>query len=138
MAIEGLLLVVLFVIVVFSGVKVIKKEEYRIGVYKSLGYGNKQISLSFVWYMILVVVSIFIVSTLMSLALSFIANAIMKNAFAFYMKTAIYNYIDLIKFRFVHVLYFNAFVFAFTSMSIFITIISIRKIKPNNIIRRAD
>lgn len=132
------LIVVLFMVIVLHNLKVIKKEQYRIGVYKSLGYSNGLLTISVIINNIFIVLSIFILSWLFSYSMSFIANHYLQYGFAKYSNNTTYFDITLLTFKFKYTLYLNISIFVFTLLSSFIPLLAIRKIKPNRIINNAE
>ena len=132
------LTIVLFLIIVLHNFRVIKKEQYRIGVYKSLGYSNKLLTIAMIINNAFVVLSIFALSTIFAFSMSFLTNYLLQLGFATYTNNAVYFELTLLSFKFRYSLIFNVAVLVFTLLSSFIPLMLIRRIKPNKIIRNAE
>ena len=130
--------IVLFLIIVLHNLKVIKKEQYRIGVYKSLGYSNRLLTISMVINNMFIILLIFSFSTLFAFGTSFLANYLLQLGFATYMNNTVYFELTLLAFKIEYALIFNIATLVFTLSSSFIPLLAIRKIKPNKIIRNAE
>lgn len=132
------LLAVLTLIVLVHSFKMMKKERYRFGVYKSLGYSTAYLNLSVFIANIIMMLVIFMMSVGLSLGLSFLANYILQGGFYHYTKNVLYHMIRLLTFRFDYACYFNLITFAIVVGSTLVPLLKIRRIKPNNIIKDAD
>ena len=132
------LLGVLMLIIVMHSLKTIKKEQFRFGVYKSLGYSNEYLTLSILVSNLFMIATIFVFSTLFTLGMSFLVNRLLQAGFHYYTGNTIYFYITLLSFRFDFNMYFNLAALGLTLLSSFIPLLKIRKIKPNKIIKNAE
>ena len=137
-ALMFVLLGVLMLIIVMHSLKTIKKEQYRFGVYKSLGYSNEYLTLSLLVSSLFMIVTIFIFSTIFTFGMSFLVNRLLQAGFHYYTGNTIYFYITLLAFRFDFNMYFNLAALGLTLLSSFIPLLKIRKIKPNKIIKNAE
>ena len=132
------LLAILTLIVVVHSFKMMKKERYRFGVYKSLGYSTAYLNVAVIIANLFMVIIIFGFSIGLSFGLSFMTNTILQNGFYHYTKNGLYHMIRLLTFRFDYACYFNLITFVIVLVSTLIPLLKIRKIKPNNIIKDAD
>ena len=132
------LLAILALIVVSHSLRMMKREKYRFGVYKSLGYSNKYLNASVFVANIFTVILIFVASMLVSFALSFLVNYLLQAGFYFYTRNNLYHLIRLLLFRFDYALYFNLITFAMFLVTTLIPLLKIRKVKPNNIIKESE
>ena len=132
------LLAILVLILVTHSLRMMKREKYRFGVYKSLGYSNKYLGASVAVANLFTMLFIFVASFLISYALSFIANYLLQVGFFNYYRNKLYRLIRLLIFRFDYALYFNLITFGIFIFTTLIPLLKIRKVKPNNIIRNAE
>ena len=128
--------IVLMVIVLYSN-RTVNKEKYRIGIYKSLGYSNTHLNLSFLFMNLFMIIVIFVGAAITSYGLSFLANWLLQDGFAVNTKNTLYYSLNIIPYKFVFVAIYSAITFGFLLISSLIPLLKIRKIKPNNIIREA-
>ena len=138
LSIFSALLAILVLILVTHSLRLMKREKYRFGVYKSLGYSNKYLGASVAVANLFTMIFIFVASFLISYALSFIANYLLQVGFFNYYKNELYHLIRLLIFRFDYALYFNLITLGIFVLTTLIPLLKIRKVKPNNIIRGAE
>ena len=129
---------ILILIVVTHNRRILKKEQYRIGVYKSLGYNNLYLTLAFIFINILTSIVIFGIAVLFSWGIGEIANYLIQMGFYLWSKNLIYYKIRMIASSILHVGLFSLLVFGIMLISSFIPLLVIRKIKPSKIIRNAE
>ena len=132
------LLGILAVVLVMHNFRVIKKEQYRFGVYKSLGYSNLYLTIVIFVTNMIMFLAIFALSTAFSFGGSFVANALLQMGFARYHSNKIFYKITLLTFNFKYTLYYNLATLGIMLVSSFIPLLIIRKIKPSQIIRNAE
>ena len=132
------LLAILVLILVTHCLRMMKREKYRFGVYKSLGYSNKYLGASVAVANLFTMVFIFVASFIISYALSFLTNYLLQVGFFNYYHNELYHLIRLLIFRFDYALYFNLITLGIFIFSTLIPLLKIRKLKPNNIIRGAE
>lgn len=132
------LLGILAVVLVMHNFRVIKKEQYRFGVYKSLGYSNLYLTIVIFVTNMIMFLAIFALSTAFSFGGSFVANALLQMGFARYHSNKIFYKITLLTFNFKYTLYYNLATLGIMLISSFIPLLIIRKIKPSQIIRNAE
>ena len=133
-----LLIAIEVLIVVMHSFKTMKKEQYRIGVYKSLGYSNFYLTLAIVLANIIMMLAITVLSIGVSLAVSSIANYLIQNGFYYYTKYLIYYDLTIVTFRLDIVLIQCAITFGLLLLAMFIPFIKIKRTKVNNIIKEAE
>ena len=132
------LLGILGVVLIMHNFRVIKKEQYRFGVYKSLGYSNLYLTIVIFVTNMIMFLAIFALSTAFSFGGSFVANALLQMGFARYHSNKIFYKITLLTFNFKYTLYYNLATLGIMLVSSFIPLLIIRKIKPSQIIRNAE
>ena len=132
------LLGVLTLIIILHNLKTIKKEQYRLGVYKSLGYTNPYLTIAILMSNLIMIGAIFIFSIGFTYGMSFLVNYLLQAGFYHYTNNTIYFYITLLMFRFDYSVYFNLIALGLTIVSSFIPLLAIRRIKPNKIIKNAE
>ena len=132
------LLGILAVVLVMHNFRVIKKEQYRFGVYKSLGYSNLYLTIVIFVTNMIMFLAIFALSTAFSFGGSFLANSLLQMGFARYHSNKIFYKITLLTFNFKYTLYYNLATLGIMLVSSFIPLLIIRKIKPSQIIRNAE
>ena len=133
-----LLIAVQVLIVVMYAIKTMKKEQYRIGVYKSLGYSNFYLTISMFLASVFMMVIIVGISLGFSLGISFLANYFLQNGFYFYTENILYYSLTLVSFRLDHLLIQCGITFGLLLLTTLIPFIKIRKTKVNNIIKEAE
>ena len=133
-----LLIAVQVLIVVMYAFKTMKKEQYRIGVYKSLGYSNFYLTLSMCLASVFMMLIIVGVSAGFSIGVSYLANYLLQNGFYFYTRNILYYSLTLVSFRLDHLLIECAITFGLLLLTTLIPFIKIRKTKANNIIKEAE
>ena len=133
-----LLIDVEVLIVVMHSLKTMKKEQYRMGVYKSLGYSNIYLTLSMLLANVIMMAIITVFAVGVSLGISGLANYLIQNGFYFYTKHLIYYDLTIVSFRIDLVLIQCAITFGLLLLATFIPFIKIKKTKVNNIIKEAE
>ena len=133
-----ILLGVLAGVIVLHTVRVIKKEQYRLGVYKSLGYSNLYLTVVIIVTNLVMMLAIFALSTAFSYGASILANYFLQYGFYKYSSNRIYFQITLLIFHFKYSVVFNAITLGLMLVSSFVPLLVIRKIKPSKIIRNAE
>ena len=133
-----LLILVQVLIVVMHSLKMMKREQYRIGVYKALGYSNFYLTLSILLANIIMMAIITAFSIGISVVVSNIANYLVQNGFYFYTKFLIYYDLTIVTFRLDLVLIQCAITFGLLLLTTFIPFIKIKRTKVNNIIKEAE
>ena len=132
------LLAVLTLILLIHSLKTMKREKYRFGVYKSLGYSTAYLNISVLVANLIMMGIIFVFSVGLSIGLSFLVNYLLQGGFYHYTQNSLYYMIRLLTFRFDFAAYFNLITLGIVLVSTLIPLLKIRKIKPNNIIKDAD
>ena len=132
------LIAILVLIVLVYTIKLMKKERYRFGVYKSLGYSTAYLNVSVLIANLFMMLIIFALSVAVSFGLSFMVNYFLQAGFYHYTHNGLYFQIRLLTFRFDYACYFNLITLGIVLVSTLIPLLKIRKIKPNNIIKEAD
>ena len=138
LSIFSALLAILVLILVTHSLRMMKREKYRFGVYKSLGYSNKYLNASVAVANLFTMIFIFVASFIISFTLSFLVNSILQFGFYNYYKIELYQLIRLLIFRWDYALYFNLITLFIFSITTLIPLLKIRKIKPNNIIKDSE
>ena len=133
-----LLIAVEVLIVLMHSLKTMKKEQYRMGVYKSLGYSNIYLTLSMLLANIFMMLIITAFSVAVSIGISSLANYLIQNGFYFYTKYLIYYDLTIVSFRVDLVLIQCAITFGLLLLATFIPFIKIKRTKVNNIIKEAE
>ena len=133
-----ILLGVLALVIILHNMRIIKKEQYRLGVYKSLGYSNLYLTIVIVLTNLIMMLAIFAISTAFSYGASLLANYFLQYGFYKYSSNRVYFLITLLIFEFKFVAIFNAITLGLMLVSSFVPLLIIRKIKPSKIIRNAE
>ena len=132
------LLGVLALVIVMHNVRIIKKEQYRLGVLKSLGYSNLYLTIVVLVSNVVMLLGIFGLSVGFSFGTSFLVNKLLQFGFAKYSSNRIYYKITMLVFRFDYTALFNLVTLGIMFISSFVPLLIIRKIKPSKIIRNAE
>ena len=135
----AILLVLLVTIVIVShNLRIIRKNQYKLGVYKSLGYSSLALSESTLLNSLFMVILIMGFSLLFTFFLSSAINNLLAVAFVNFLGSEVYSSLTLVSFSVPIVSIYISIVTALAILSTFIPVISIRKIKPNIIINKAE
>ena len=118
--------------------RTIKKEQYRFGVYKSLGYSSLYLTIVILVTNVLMLLAIFALSSVFSYGTSFLANYLLQAGFAKYHSNRIFFKITLLSFNFKYTALYNLLTLGIMFVSSFVPLLVIRKIKPSKIIRNAE
>jgi ABC-type lipoprotein export system ATPase subunit len=129
---------VLAIIAVMHNRRLMKSEQYRLGVYKSLGYSNFYLTLAFVFINVLTCIVIFGISLLFSWGAGEAANFLIQFGFYKWSKNIIYYSIRMLSFSVLNIGFFSLLVLGIMLLSTLIPLFVIRKIKPSKIIRNAE
>lgn len=136
--IEILLLLIILVLIMSYSLRIIRHNQYKIGVLRSLGYSNNNISLSLLLNAVILIGSIFILALGTCLLCSNIVNSLLVDSFSKFLNSDIYAGLLLIKFDLLTTLKFIGIVFVASSLAMIIPLATLRKIKPSIIIRNAE
>ena len=131
------LIAVELLLVVLHTNKTINKEKYAFGVYKTLGYSNRHLTLAMIIANVIMILGIFIFATVATLGLSFMANYFLQDGFYMYTSNMLYYDLRILGFKFGHVAMYASMVLGFMILAFSIPLLKIRRIKPSNIIREA-
>lgn len=133
-----LLMALVALVIISHSLRIIKKNQYRLGVYKSLGYSTAALANSTIINSMFLVLSLVVFSTLFMLGLSNVMNMLLTSSFSTFIGNDIYLSLTLVEFSFPTLAIYLGAVLVLALASTFIPVISIRKIKPNIIINKAD
>ena len=133
-----ILLAVMLISIIMHNIRLIRKEQYRLGVYKSLGYSNLYLTVTILVTNLVMWLAIFGISLLFSFGTSFLFNYFLQLGFAKYTSNAIFYKITMLVFRFDYTVQFILVALGEMFISSFVPLLAIRNIKPNKIIRNAE
>ena len=129
---------ILSLLVIMHNRRILKSEQYRLGVYKSLGYNNVYLTLVVVLINILTCLAIFGLSLLFSWGVGEAANFLIQFGFYKWSQNLIYYSIRMLSFSVLNVGLFSLLILGIMLIATVIPLFAIRKIKPSNIIRNAE
>lgn len=129
---------VLAIIAIMHNRRLMKSEQYRLGVYKSLGYSNFYLTLAFIFINVLTSIVIFGISLLFSWGVGEAANFLIQFGFYKWSKNIIYYSIRMLTFSVLNIGLFSLLVLGIMLLSTLIPLFVIRNIKPSKIIRNAE
>lgn len=130
------LLFVLLLVITSYNLRVVKKSQYRIGVYRGLGYSNKTIVLASLINLAILTFSLLLATFVFTLVFDKLMNLLLVTSFYDRMKvSSVLNYV-LIKFSLPALLFYNGLLFVISGISIVAPLLYIRKLKPNKILNR--
>ena len=133
-----ILMALVTMVVVSHNLRIIKKNQYRLGVYKSLGYSAAALGDSTLLNSLIMCVVVAGLSMLFMFGLSSIMNSLLVSSFIRFLGSDIFASLTLVEFSFPILMIYVGGVTVLTLLSTFIPVISIRKIKPNIIINKAE
>ena len=132
------LLLLVTLVIVSHNLRTIRKNQYKLGVYKSLGYSSLALSESTLLTSLFMIVLIFGLSIAFTYFLSSVMNSLLAVAFVEFLGSEVYSGLTLISFSMPILSIYIGIVAGLAILSTFIPVISIRKIKPNIIINKAE
>jgi ABC-type antimicrobial peptide transport system permease subunit len=138
MFIEVVLIVVVLIIIVSHNLRTIKKNQYRIGVYKSLGCSSNVFYFSCVYNSIILVIVTFIFSLFFVGVSSDLFNDVLVNNFSTFIDSDIVKMFTFIEFDLNNILMYMLIVLVIGGISMVAPIIKLKKMKPNVILNKAD
>lgn len=133
-----LLMALVIMVVVSHNLRIIKKNQYRLGVYKSLGYSAAALGDSTILNSLIMVGTLLVLSTAFMVGLSNVMNILLTNSFVAFLKSDIFLSLKLVAFSFPTLAIYLGGTTCLILLSTFLPVIAIRKIKPNIIINKAD
>ena len=125
------------VVLLMHHLRLIKKSRYIIGVYKSMGYQSYFFTGVAVLDSLYLNVGIFGFSLLFSFLTTTFVNRLLTNSFAKFFNEPLIRSMKLVTFSFVDIGIYVGIVFAVSIVTFLASIISIRRLKPNNILHKA-
>ena len=132
------LIALVTIVMVSHNLRIIRKNQYRIGVYKSLGYSSAALSESTLINTLYMMIFVFIISLGFTYFLSFGVNNLLGVAFVKFLGSEVYMGLTLVSFSMPVLTIYVALAAVLSFLTTFIPMIAIRKIKPNLIINRAE
>jgi len=131
------LIAVAAMILVSHNVRLIKKNQYLIGVYKSLGYPSSTFIVASFINAIYLNIIVYLSSTLLSFITNKVVNKILTVNFAEMMSFPLIKKMELVGFSFPVISVYIAVMFGITLITLVAPILRIKKLKPNAILHKA-
>ena len=125
------------IILLMHNIRVIKKSRYLIGVYKSIGYPSHFFAGVSMLESLYLNLGIFGFSLLFSYLTTTLINRLLTASFAKFFNEPLIMTMKLIGFSFPLIAIYVAIVFGVSILTFVASIISIRRLKPNNILHKA-
>ena len=125
------------IILLMHNLRVIKRSRYLIGVYKSLGYPSGFFTGVSVLESLYLNVGVFSFSAVFAYLTTTFINKILTASFAKFFKEPLIAKMQLIGFSFPTVALYVAIIFGVSILTFAASIVSIRRLKPNNILHKA-
>lgn len=133
-----LLVAVALIIIVSHNLRTIKKNQYRIGVYKGLGCSSSVFDLACIYNSIVLVLLTFITSLFfVNVSCDFVNEVLVEN-FSKFVNSDIISNFTFVDFELNNLLLYMTIIFLVGALSIFIPIVKLRKMKPNIILNRSE
>lgn len=132
------LLFIEFIMIVSHNLRTIKKNQYRIGVYKGIGCPSSVFSWACIFNTITLVVSTFITSILFVFVSSSLINSILVKKFEEFIKSKVIADFTFVGFSATNLILYMTLVLVVGGISILVPILKLRKLKPNLIINKAE
>lgn len=135
---EIILIVVALIILVSHNLRTVKKNQYRIGVYKGLGCSSKVFYLACVYNAVILVVITFVLSLLfVGFSSGFINNILVDN-FSEFANSDIVNSFTFVKFDLSIILLYMLTILIVGGISLLAPIFKLKKMRPNAILNRSE
>lgn len=138
MFIAAILIVIQLIMIVSHNLRTIKKNQYRIGVYRGLGCSSGVFSLSCLFNTIILVFSTFVSSLLFVKFASVYVNDILIENFTKFMNSDVVSSFTFVSFNFNNLLLYMFIILVVGGLSLLAPIIRLRKMKPNLILNKAE
>ena len=125
------------IVLLMHHLRVIKRSRYLIGVYMSMGYPTGFFTGVSVLSSVYLNLGVFSFSVLFSYLTTRAINALLTTSFAMFFHEPLITSMRLVGFSFPVVAIYMAVIFGVSIFTFFASIISIRRLKPNNILHKA-
>ena len=132
------LMAVALIIIISHNIRTVKKNQYRIGVYKSMGCPSKVFVLSCFVDTAILVATTFISSMLCVLILNKYVNQILIASFSKLIDANIIANFTFVSFSITNLLIYVLVVLVVSIVSLLAPVLYLRKLKPNLILNRAE
>lgn len=132
------LLFIVFLMIVSHNLRTIKKNQYRIGVFKGLGCPGRVFSWACLYNTAILVLSTFATSIVFVAISGKLLNNVLANNFHKFVGSKVMLDFTFVKFSFSNMLLYMLLVLIVGAVSIFAPILKLRKLKPNLIINKAE
>ena len=132
------LIIVALIMIVSHNIRTVKKNQYRIGVYKSMGCPSKVFVLSCFVDTALLVATTLISSTLCVLILNKYVNQILISSFSKFVSSNVISNFVFVSFSLPNLLIYVAVILVVSIISLLAPILYLRKLKPNLILNKAE
>jgi len=126
------------IIIASHNLRTIKKNQYRIGVYRGLGCPSNVFSLACMFNTFVLVITTFVTSLLATLFTSKLTNNILVMNFENFVNSKIISNFTFIKFSMSNLAIYLLIVLIVGGISMFAPILKLRKLKPNTILNKAE
>lgn len=136
--IEATLIIVALIIIVSHNLHTVKKNQYRIGVYKGLGCSSNVFYLSCVLNSVILVVSTFILSLFFVGFSSNMFNDILIENFSKFVDSDIVKMFTFVSFDLANIMTYMLIILVISGISMIAPIIKLRKMKPNVILNKSE
>ena len=132
------LMIVALIMIVSHNIRTVKKNQYRIGVYKSMGCPSKVFVLSCFVDTALLVATTLISSTVCVLLLNKYVNQILISSFSKFVSSNVISNFVFVSFSLPNLLIYVAVILVVSIISLLAPILYLRKLKPNLILNKAE
>ena len=132
------LMIVALIMIVSHNIRTVKKNQYRIGVYKSMGCPSKVFVLSCFVDTALLVATTLISSTVCVLLLNQYVNQILISSFSKFVSSNVISNFVFVSFSLPNLLIYVAVILVVSIISLLAPILYLRKLKPNLILNKAE
>jgi len=133
-----LIVIIMFLTIMSYNLRLVKKNQYRIGVYRGLGYSTSTISFASFVNLIYLMIGLTILSVVACKYTDYLVNKIIVDSFALYLDSDIIKNYQLIDFSMNSLFVYLGVIFAVSFISMISPILYIRNLKPNIILNKVD
>lgn len=132
------LIVIALMMIISHNLRTIKKNQYRIGVYKGLGCPSKVFALSCLYNTLTLVLTTFVTSIVFVAISSKFINNILVQKFQEYINSKVVAEFTFVGFSITNLCLYILVILLVGGVSLFAPFLKLRKLKPNLIINKAE
>ena len=132
------LIVIALIVIVSHNLRTIKKNQYRIGVYRSLGCSSKVFIVSCIFNTLILVGLAFVTSLFFTSFSSSYVNEVLIENFSKFVKLTIITDFTFVEFDLFNLIFYMFVILLVSCVSMISPIIKLKRLKPNLILNKSE